>query len=265
MDVHLRDKVLLVTGSTQGLGVKIATLAVASGVSGVMVSGRDAERGLKTVASLVGRGARTAFSCANLEDAEAPHRLLEATRAEFGRVDLLVNCAGLTDRASLLDGTHETWERLFAVNARAPFFLMQGAVKDMLARKAPGAIVNILSMNSHCGSPELAVYSATKGALATLTRNTANACLASGIRVNGINMGWVATDAEREMQSKTLGQGEDWWRLASAKMPLGRLLTDDEVAQLAIFLLSEQSGLMTGALIDLEQSVIGAPASAEGL
>ena len=166
--------------------------------------------------------------------------------ARLGRVDCLVNAAALTDRASLETGTIDEWDRQFAVNARAPFFLMQAAVADMKARRAPGAIVNILSVNAHCGAPELAIYSATKGALSTLTRNTANAHLGDRIRVNGINMGWVATPAEQQMQAHTLGKGEDWAKAAAAGMPLGRLLTMEEVAQLALFLLSDASGLMTG-------------------
>jgi NAD(P)-dependent dehydrogenase (short-subunit alcohol dehydrogenase family) len=137
---------------------------------------------------------------------------------------------------------------------------MQAAIRDMLHRKAPGAIVNILSMNAYCGSPELAIYSATKGALATLTRNAANAHLADRIRINGIMMGWAATPGENQMQGVTLGKGNDWAAQAAAGMPLGRMLTDDEVAQLALFMLSDASGLMTGTLVDLEQTVLGAPA-----
>ena len=97
---------------------------------------------------------------------------------------------------------------------------MQAAIADMKARRAPGTIVNILSVNAHCGAPELAIYSASKGALSTLTRNTANAHLADRIRVNGINMGWVATPAEQMMQAQTLGSGADWAKAAAAACPL---------------------------------------------
>lgn len=263
MDVRLDGQVLLVTGSTQGLGEKIARLAISSGVAGLIISGRNQERGQNLSAELSCNGTRVAFVAADLSDADGPALLMDAALARFGRIDLLVNSAGLTDRASVLDGTIETWDRLFAVNARAPFFLMQRAVADMLRRNAPGAIVNIVSMNAYCGTPELAIYSATKGALATLTKNVANACLARNIRVNGINMGWAATDGEQRMQAETLGKGADWATLVAASMPLGRLLSDDEVARLTLFLLSAQSGLMTGALIDLEQAVIGAPAGSQ--
>ena len=259
MQVELADKVLVVTGGTQGVGARIAALASSSRAAGILLTGRDAQRGTAMAASLAESGSIVEFVRADLADPEAPDIILDAALEAFGRIDLLANAAGLTDRASVVDGTIEAWDRLFAVNARAPFFLMQGAVRDMKSRGSPGAIVNILSINAHCGAPELAIYSASKGALATLTRNAAHAHLADRIRVNGINMGWTDTPGERTMQGEILGKGEDWRRQAAASMPLKRLLSEDEVAQLAIFLLSDMSGLMTGALIDLEQYVLGAP------
>lgn len=259
MQVQLTDKVLLVTGSTQGVGAKIATLAANSGAAGIMLAGRNAQRGQEMASKLNSKTCPAEFFQGDLADPDVPKSLADATVSRFGRVDLLVNAAGITDRASLLDGDIERWDRLFAVNARAPFFLMQAVVADMRRRSALGAIVNILSTNAHCGTPDLAIYSATKGALSTLTRNVANAHMADKIRVNGINMGWAATPAENALQSEGLGKGANWEALVAADLPLRRLLTDDEVSQLAIFLLSDQAGLMSGALIDLEQSVLGAP------
>ena len=173
------------------------------------------------------------------------------------RVDGLVNAAGLTTRASMQTGTPEIWEQLFAVNARAAYFLMQAVIADMRARAAAGAIVNILSMNAHCGVAELAIYSATKGALATLTRNAANAHMADRIRVNGVNLGWVATPGEHQMQAEVLGRGPGWLAEVSRAMPLGRLVTSEEAARLVLFLLSDASVPMSGALVDFEQKVTG--------
>ena len=128
----------------------------------------------------------------------------------------------------------------------------------MRERGQGGAIVNILSINAHCGAPELAVYSASKGALAMLTRNAANAHRFDRIRVNGINVGWADTPAERIMQAETLGHGPGWLDAANASQPFGRLLAPQDVANLAVFLLSDAAGPMTGALIDQEQWVMGA-------
>jgi NAD(P)-dependent dehydrogenase (short-subunit alcohol dehydrogenase family) len=259
LQIALTGKVLLVTGSTQGLGSVIAERAAECGVEAIAICGRNAAAGQAMQAKLAAHGCRVLYIPADLSGSDASAKIVAKAIETFGRIDLLVNAAASTDRASLLDGTSDDWERLFSVNARAPFFLMQGVISDMLSREAPGAIVNILSTNSHCGTPDLAIYSATKGALATLTRNAANAHLSDGIRVNGINMGWTATPNENRMQGETLGKGAGWERDVAAGLPLKRLLTMDEVAQLTLFLLSDLSGLLTGALIDLEQAVPGAP------
>lgn len=258
MEVRVEGKVALVTGATQGVGLAIAETLARSGAAALLLTGRDAERGRQAAERLSAAGTPAIFEAADLADETAPARLIAACLAHFARLDLLANAAALTDRAGLLDASLEDWSRLFAVNARAPFFLMQGAVAAMRAGGEGGAIVNILSINAHCGSPELAVYSATKAALALLTRNTANAHRFDRIRVNGINMGWTATPGEMTMQAETLGHGPGWLAAASAAQPFGRLLVPQEIANLAVFLLSDAAGPMTGALIDQEQWVVGA-------
>ncbi|TGP89966.1 MULTISPECIES: SDR family oxidoreductase [unclassified Mesorhizobium] len=258
MEIRLEGKVILVTGSTQGIGRAIAETLARSGAAGLLVTGREKTRGDAVAAELSRLGTPTLFVAADLGDPETPALLAQACIERFGRIDGLVNAAGLTDRASFLDASPEDWAALFAVNARAPFFLMQAAIADMRKRGQGGAIVNILSINAHCGSPELAVYSATKGALATLTKNAANAHRFDRIRVNGINVGWTDTPTERVMQAQTLGHGPGWLDAANAAQPFGRLLGPDDIANLAVFLLSDAAGPMTGAVIDQEQSVIGA-------
>jgi NAD(P)-dependent dehydrogenase (short-subunit alcohol dehydrogenase family) len=253
----IAGKIFLVTGSTQGIGRAVALEAARLGAGGVLITGREAKAANSVAAEVEALGARAAAHVADLADPASPAALIAACIAQFGRIDALVNVAALTDRASFVDGTLEMWERLFAVNARAPFFLMQGAVADMRRRNAPGAIVNILSINTHCGAPDLAIYSATKGALATLTKNAANAHRFDRIRVNGINLGWADTPGERQMQGVTLGKGEGWLAKAAAEQPFGRLINPDDVARLTLFLLSDAGGPMTGALIDQEQWVAG--------
>ena len=258
MEARLDGKVALVTGATQGVGAAIADLAARSGVAGLLLTGRDPVRGAAVAERIRALGPETHFVPADLVAPDAPGRIVTECLDRYGRIDLLVNAAGLTDRASFLDADLDVWTKLFDVNARAPFFLMQAAIRAMRERGQSGTIVNILSMNAHCGTPALAVYSATKGALATLTRNAAHAHRADRIRVNGINMGWVPTDGEMKMQAETLGQGAGWLEAANASQPFGRLVSVEEVANLALFLLSDASGPMTGALIDQEQWVVGA-------
>ena len=257
MEARVDGKVALVTGATQGIGRAAAEALVRAGAAGVLITGRDAGRGNAVAAELSEQGVPTAFVAAELADTATPELLISECLGRFGRIDALVNAAGLTDRASFLDADFDIWAKLFDVNARAPFFLMQGAIKAMLERGQGGAIVNILSINAHCGAPNLAVCSATKGALATLTRNAANAHRFDRIRVNGINVGWADTPAERIMQAETMGLGPDWLKKAGAEQPFGGLLAAEEVANLALFLLSDASGVMTGALIDQEQWIVG--------
>lgn len=256
MNVTLQDKVVVVTGAASGIGRACATLAAHSGAEALMLIDRDSA-GLAAAEAEI--GGSVVSHTADLGAPGAATAAAEAALARFGRIDALVNAAALTDRASFEDATEALWERLFAVNARAPFFLMQAAIADMRRRGAPGTIVNILSVNAHCGAPELAVYSATKGALMTLTRNAAHAHARERIRVNGINLGWARTPAEDRMQAETLGQGAGWAERAAAKMPLGRLIEPEEVARQVVFLLSDASAPMTGVAVDLDQHVLGAP------
>lgn len=246
MKVDLSGKAIAITGAARGIGAAIARHAAAAGATDLLLTDRDEAEGADIFR-------------ADLMDTDAPDRIIAETIARFGRIDALVNAAGLTTRASFLDATPAIWDSVTTVNQRAPFFLMSHAIQAFRAQGTPGSIVNIQSMNAHCGAPDLAIYAATKGALQTMTKNAANAHLADGIRVNGINLGWVATESEDHMQSQVLGHGPDWQAKAAATLPLGRLVTEDEAARLAIYLLSDASAPMTGASIDLEQQIIGAP------
>jgi NAD(P)-dependent dehydrogenase (short-subunit alcohol dehydrogenase family) len=254
----LKGKIVLVTGAAQGIGLAIALGAASQGAEGVVVADRNAAKGAAAVAAIERAGAAGVFVAADLERAESPGVVFDAALARFGRVDALVNCAALTDRGGFLDADLALWERLYAVNARAPFFLMQRIIKHLRERGAPGSIVNIHSVHAHGGSPELGVYASTKAALAGLTRNAAHAHRFDRIRVNGINVGWVDTPGERQMQAVTLGKGEGWLAEATAQQPFGRMLVPDDIARLALFLLGEASGPMTGSVVDHAQFVFGA-------
>jgi NAD(P)-dependent dehydrogenase (short-subunit alcohol dehydrogenase family) len=253
MHIRLDDRVVIVTGAASGVGAAIARHASAVGARLVLVD-RDAD-GLAAVAA--GLSGETETVVCDLGTTEAPSAIASAARARFGRIDGLVNNAADVSRGTLLDSTFAFFDRLFSVNTRAPFFLMQEAVADMRARSAAGSIVNILSINAPCGLPELAVYSATKGALATLTLNTANAHLADRIRVNGINLGWALTEGEDRLQRRLVG--DDWLERITPTLPLGRLILPDDCARLVLWLLSDVSAPQTGTITDLEQRVLVAP------
>lgn len=257
MELGLGRQVALVTGAASGIGAAIARLLSSEGVGGLVLSDRDAP-GLQGIGQELGAASPVETVVADLADGAAPLVIARAATGRFGRIDGLVNAAGLTTRGSFVTGSVEIWDSLFAVNARAGFLLMQAAIADMTRRRASGAIVNILSMNAHCGIPELAIYAGSKGAMLTLTKNAAHAHMADRIRVNGINLGWVATEGEHRMQADELGKGAGWQEAVAAAQPLGRLVTAEECARLAVFLLSDASAPMSGAIVDFEQKVAGA-------
>jgi NAD(P)-dependent dehydrogenase (short-subunit alcohol dehydrogenase family) len=255
--VRLDGRVILVTGGTQGIGEGCALAAAEAGAAAVCVTGRDAARGAAVVARLASLGARAHFVAADLADAEAASGIVAQAEAALGLVDGLVNAAGLTDRGTILDTPVALWDRLFAVNARAPFLLTQAMARRLRDAGRPGAIVNVITMSSHGGQPFLTGYSASKGALATLTKNTALGLRPLRIRVNGINLGWADTPGEHAIQRKD-GNPADWLERAEPAQPFGRLIRPTDVAGLATYLLSDAAAMMTGSLIDFDQNVMGA-------
>ena len=256
MDVRVDDKVLLVTGATQGVGRAVALEAVRSGAAAIVLTDRHKQRGAEVVSEVLQLGAKASFIAGHLDEPDAPARIISAAIDQFGKLDGLVNAAGLSNRGSIADTDAALFDQLFAVNTRAPMFLMQGLIRHLKERKAQGSIVNILSMHAHGASSNLAIYGATKAALSLLTKNAAFAHRKDRIRVNGINLGWADTPAEREMQAIKLGKGESWLAEAESRMPWGRLIQPEDVARLTLFLLSDVSIPMTGALIDQEQNIV---------
>lgn len=251
-------KVALVTGSTQGLGEAIARELIAQRmITGLVICGRNVDQGNHLAAELTSLGCRTEFVPADLIKVADCQRVIDTLRNSFDRIDYLVNSAATSERGSILDSSPELFERIVGLNVRAPFFLMQGALKLMLEHKIAGSIVNILSMSSHGGQPFLSPYSMSKGALATLTKNVANSMLKDRIRVNGLNLGWMDTPGETAIQKRFHNAANDWLEKAESAQPLGRLVKPAEVAQVVAFLLSDRSGLMTGAIIDFDQHVLG--------
>jgi NAD(P)-dependent dehydrogenase (short-subunit alcohol dehydrogenase family) len=252
------ERIAVVTGSTQGLGEAIARRLIADNmIGGLVICGRNTERGRRLAGELTGLRCRTEFVAADLTRVEDCRRVIDAAQKTFDRLDYLVNSAATSERGTILDSSPDLFDRIVALNVRAPFFLMQGALRLMLERKTAGSIVNILSMSSHGGQPFLSPYSMSKGALATLTRNVANSVLKDRIRVNGLNLGWMDTPGEAVVQQRFHDAGDDWLEKAERDQPLGRLVKPAEVAQVVAFLLSERAGLMTGSIIDFDQQVLG--------
>jgi len=241
---NLTGKVAVVTGSTQGLGLAIAQLFAEQKAAGLVICGRNAQNGEKAEETLKEQGTPTEFVQADLSSVEDCRKVVRKADEAFGRVDVLVNSAAITDRGSILNTSEDLFDRMFAINTRAPFFLIQEAANIMIREKIEGAIVNIQSMSAHGGQPFIAAYCASKG-----VRNK--------IRVNALNIGWMDTPAEDKIQREFHNADPNWLKTAEADQPFGRLLKTDEVARAVIFLASADSGMMTGSVVDFDQSVLG--------
>ena len=252
----LDGKYAVITGGTQGLGEATARLFAERGAAGLVTCGRNLEKGQAVAADLTAGGCPTHFVPADLSRVKDCRAVIAKADEAFGKIHILVNAAGITNRGTLLNTSPKLFDRIMAVNLRAPFFLMQAAVQIMQREHIPGAIVNILSMAANGGQPFLSAYSTSKGALATLTKNTAYALLSDRIRVNGLNIGWMDTPGE-DLTQKSSGAGVDWLIDAERRQPFGRLLKAQEVANVIVFLSCDESGMMTGAIIDFDQSVTG--------
>ncbi|MFT3847664.1 MAG: SDR family oxidoreductase [Propionivibrio sp.] len=248
----------IVTGGAQGVGYAIARQLAREGCTRLYLAGRDAAKGERAVAELKELGATARFVALDLQDVAACLSLVDAAVAEFGMVNALVNAAALGARGTLLDTSVELWDQMFNTNVRGPFFLMQGFVKHRIAQGGGGAIVNILSQCAHCGQSYLSPYSSSKGALATLTKNVANAYRHNRVRCNAILPGWMDTPGEDVTQRKYHGATDGWLERAEASQPMGQLCKPHQLAGLASYLLGGDAGVMTGALIDYDQNVPGA-------
>lgn len=251
----LKDKVALVTGSTSGIGRGIAEHFGSLGAR-VVIHGSADKHAREVAAQLRSAGHEADAVGGDLADIGACRRIVRFAVERYGGVDVLVNNAANTARGSLEDAPVEFWDAVMAVNLRAPFLCLQEAIKSMKERGG-GSIVNIGSINAYVGLPNLGPYSVSKGALMTLTRNAAAALNEYKIRVNQLNVGWTLTEGEDRVQ-RADGKGADWLEGAVAMRAFGRLLLPKDVAFAAAYFASDESALVTGAVLDLEQFPIGA-------
>ncbi|MDH4277373.1 MAG: SDR family oxidoreductase [Acidimicrobiia bacterium] len=250
--------VAIISGGTQGLGEAVARKLLADGAAGLLLAGRSPERGHALADELSGLGTPTVFTAADMIDTSAPQMLVDACVERFGTVTGVVNIAAATSRANLFADTVEHFDRMMAVNVRAPYFLIQAAARVMVEQGTGGSIVSVGSTSGYGGQPKLAAYSISKGALSVMTKNLAFALMQHNIRVNQVNPGWMETESEHRTQIEHDHAPENWLELAAPTRPLGRLVQPWEAANAIAYCLSPVSGLMTGNIIDIDQSVQGA-------
>lgn len=246
--MRLKDKVILVTGSTTGIGEAMARVFAREGAQ-VMIHGRREDAAQQLAAEI---GERASFVIGALEDPQTPAQLIAGTIARFGRIDALVNNAAIITRGRIEDADANIFDRTMAINLRAPLLLIQSAL-PYFRKNGGGRVLNIGSINAYCGEPTYLLYSISKGGLMTLTRNLADAHGTEGIQINQLNVGWTLTPNEFALKLKD-GMPVDWpSRLPRSVVPAGRIHSPEEVAMAAIYFVSDEAALINGSILDVEQ------------
>jgi NAD(P)-dependent dehydrogenase (short-subunit alcohol dehydrogenase family) len=257
--LNVTNRVFVITGGTQGLGLAVARLLKARGAAGLVLVSRSLDKGQAACAELDSSSCHCAWVHADLSlahDASAVIPLAAQAMKDVGPISGVVNAAAITHRGNLLTTTAESFDLQMAVNVRAPFLVTQAAAIHMMEQKVHlGSIVNICSVAAHGGAPFVMAYSVAKAALVTLTKNNAAQLAPNQIRVNGINMGWCQTDNEAALQIEQ--SGSEWVQQADATVPLGRILRPQDVAATVGFLLSGASAMMTGTILELHPEYAG--------
>lgn len=245
----LADKVAIVTGAAQGIGRSVA-LRLASEGAKVVVADVNDEGGTAVVNTIKGMGREAVFRLADISERLDIYNLIAVTRAAFGRVDVLVNNAGVVDDAPFLELEEAEFERVIATNLTGAFLVTQAAAKQMIKQleaepnSPPGAIVNITSVNAWFGLADHVAYSASKGGLMQLTKSMALALAPYGIRVNAVAPGSIETPMVEAVMKKPPARDA-----ALSRTPLGRFGTPEEIAAIVVWLASKEASYLSGTTI----------------
>ena len=247
--MRLEEKVVIVTGSCTGIGKAIAKRCVVEGAL-VVVNGLQQELG-EELAEELGNDI-AALHIEDLTQEGCQQRLVDLAIERFGKLDAVVNNAALIATGNIRTTDSAFFARMLEVNTLAPFRLIQAALPRL--RETRGCVLNIGSVNAYCGEPDLLPYSVSKGALMTMTRNLGDTLMREdGVRVNQINPGWTLTEAEQKRKLEE-GLGEKWYTdLPDVYAPSGRILWPQEIATAAVYWLADESGPISGQVVDIEQ------------
>lgn len=250
--MRLKDKCIIVTGSSTGIGEAIARRCVAEGAR-VLIHGLEEDLGQKVVADLK---QSAALHIDDLADPDAPARIVAAAVKAFGKIDAIVNNAAWIVRSNLETTDAGLFDRAMAINVRAPMLMIRSAISHLKA--ARGCVLNIGSINGYCGEANQLAYSVSKGALITLSRNLADALGADQVRINQLNLGWVLSPNEYALKIKE-GLPPDWPdHPPRAFAPSGRIMSPENIAAASIYWLSDESRPVSGSVLEIEQyPVIG--------
>ncbi|MFL5313586.1 MAG: SDR family NAD(P)-dependent oxidoreductase [Microvirga sp.] len=239
--MRLKDKVAVVTGAAQGIGLAIAERFAREGAK-VTIGDINVEKGEAAAAKL---GAGALFHQADVGYRDQAEGLIARAVAAFGRLDILINNAGITHNADFLDLAEEDYDRVLRTNLKSVFLCGQAAARRMVAQGGGGTIINMASVNARLAIPNQVPYGASKGAINQLTRVMAVGLAPHRIRVNAIGPGTIMTDLARD----SVLRNETATRMVMSRTPIGRFGEPDEVASVALFLASDDASYITGQTI----------------
>ena len=240
--MRFADQVVIVTGGANGIG-RACALAFAGEGAAVVVADLDEARGAELVDTITGEGGRARFVRTDVGSAADAKRLVDETLAAFGRLDVLINNAGIIKTADFLEISEADFDAVLRVNLKGVFLVGQAAARVMAAR-GRGAIVNMSSANAVVAIPNQVPYVTSKGGVNQLTKVMALALADKGIRVNAIGPGSILTDLLKVVMSDAEAR-----RKILSRTPLGRCGEPEEVAKVALFLASDDASYITGQCI----------------
>jgi NAD(P)-dependent dehydrogenase (short-subunit alcohol dehydrogenase family) len=251
---RLKGKIALVTGGGTGIGRAVAMLFAREGAS-VVVAGRRSEPLQETIQEIRRGGGTAAFARGDVSRADRAEMIVQAAVYNFGGLDVLVNAAGVRASGTILDTDERRWDRILATNLKGPFLVSRLAAAAM-RRRGGGSIVNVADAVALRGVRGAAAYAASKGGLVALTRSMALDLAADRIRVNAVCPGAVDTPMARDPAQ---GGGDALIEVAAREHPLGRAGTPADVAWLALYLASDESSWITGAVFPMDGGAAPAP------
>lgn len=246
---NLAGKVAIVTGASRGLGAGMAIGLAEAGADLVVVA--SSARLQETVEKIKALGRRCLGIQADLIDTKVIPQIVDATLKEYGRIDILINCAGIIRRAPAIEFSEKDWDEVIQINQKATFFLCQAAAREMVKQKK-GKIINIASLLSFQGGIIVPSYTASKSAVAGLTKALANEWAPLGINVNAIAPGYMATEMTEALQKSA-----ERAPAILARIPAGRWGTPEDMKGLAVFLASDAADYLQGQVIAVDGGWLG--------
>lgn len=248
MTYDLREKVAFVTGGSNGIGKAIADLFLQHGCTVIVAD--VSVHGQVVVSQWQADGRPAMYEQIDVRNLSQLEKAVSRAEEQFGGIDILVNNAGVFPRATLEETTEELWDQIMDINLKGVYHTCKACVPALI-RRGGGSIVNIGSLNTFGGTPELFAYSTSKGGIAAMTVNLARSLAKHKIRVNCVHPGWVVTEGEIEVQRK-LGQPNDWVETQGSKLPLGRVQTPEDIAKSILFFASDAADQITGQAISVD-------------